>query len=47
MLARRHRLSAYEAAYLELALRRAVPLAALEQRLAEAARAAGAGTWSA
>jgi predicted nucleic acid-binding protein len=36
-----HRLSAYDAAYLELALREGVPLAALDPRLDAAARAAG------
>jgi len=37
-LARRHRLTVYEAAYLELAVREAVPLATLDAALAEAAR---------
>ena len=40
-LARRHRLSAYDAAYLELALRRGLPLASLDAQLAKAAAAAG------
>ena len=40
-LARAHNLSAYDAAYLELALRLVVPLATLDQRLDTAARAAG------
>jgi len=40
-LARSHRLSVYEAAYLELALRRGLPLATLDDRLAAAAAAAG------
>lgn len=40
-LARAYNLSAYDAAYLELALRLAVPLATLDQRLDVAARAAG------
>jgi predicted nucleic acid-binding protein len=38
-LARRHRLSVYDAAYLELAQREAVPLATLDTDLASAARA--------
>ena len=38
-LARRHRLSAYDALYLELALRLALPLATLDAALGEAARA--------
>lgn len=38
-LARRHRLSVYDAAYLELALRRHLPLATLDTALAAAARA--------
>ncbi len=40
-LARDHRLSGYDAAYLELALRRSLPLATLHQKLAAAARAVG------
>ena len=40
-LARRHRLTVYDASYLELALREAVPLATLDRPLAEAARAEG------
>ena len=36
-LARRHRLSVYDAAYLELALRDAIPFATLDQDLARAA----------
>jgi predicted nucleic acid-binding protein len=42
-LARAHALSAYDAAYLELARRRAVPLATLDRRLAAAAAAEGIG----
>ena len=38
-LARRHRLTVYDAAYLELALREALPLATLDEALANAARA--------
>ena len=40
-LARGHRLSAYDAAYLELALRRGLPLATLDDKLKAAASAAG------
>jgi predicted nucleic acid-binding protein len=38
ILARRHRLTVYDAAYLELALRKALPLASLDAQLAAAAR---------
>ena len=41
MLARVHKLSVYDAAYLELAQRRAAPLATLDRRLKAAAQAAG------
>lgn len=41
-LARRHRLTVYDAAYLELALRTALPLATLDAALATAARSEGA-----
>lgn len=40
-LARAHRLTVYDAAYLELARRLDAPLATLDQRLVAAARAAG------
>lgn len=40
-LARRHRLTVYDAAYLELALRESVPLGTLDAALAAAARAEG------
>jgi predicted nucleic acid-binding protein len=40
-LARAYRLSAYDAAYLELALRRGLPLATLDDKLRAAASAAG------
>jgi predicted nucleic acid-binding protein len=40
-LAERYRLSVYDAAYLELAQRRKLPLATLDQDLIKAARAAG------
>jgi predicted nucleic acid-binding protein len=40
-LAAKHRLTTYDAAYLELALRREVPLATLDQELRSAARAEG------
>jgi predicted nucleic acid-binding protein len=39
--ARRYRLSAYDAGYLELAMREALPLATLDAALRNAARAAG------
>ncbi len=38
-LARRHRLTVYDAAYLELAIRKALPLATLDTALMRAARA--------
>ncbi len=47
MLARRHRLTVYDAAYLELALRERLPLATLDARLDAAMRAedmSGPGT---
>jgi predicted nucleic acid-binding protein len=40
-LARQHNLTAYDAAYLELALRRHLPLATLDTALIKAARALG------
>jgi predicted nucleic acid-binding protein len=40
-LARLHNLSAYDAAYLELAMRRGLSLATLDQKLKDAARAVG------
>jgi predicted nucleic acid-binding protein len=40
-LADRHRLTAYDAAYLELALRRKLPLATLDHELIKAAKALG------
>jgi predicted nucleic acid-binding protein len=40
-LARRHRLTLYDAAYLELAQREAIPLATLDKELVTAARAEG------
>jgi predicted nucleic acid-binding protein len=40
-IAERHGLTSYDAAYLELAMRRALPLATLDRRLAEAARSEG------
>ena len=40
-LARRHRLTVYDAAYLELASRRAIPLATLDKELAAAAQREG------
>ena len=41
ILARKHRLTFYDAAYLELASREALPLATLDARLADAAAAEG------
>lgn len=43
-LARIHNLSAYDAAYLELALRKALPLATFDRALARAARSNGVET---
>jgi predicted nucleic acid-binding protein len=40
-LARTHKLSAYDAAYLELAMRRSLPLATLDEALKAAANTAG------
>jgi predicted nucleic acid-binding protein len=40
-LAQQHRLSAYDAAYLELAMRHGVPLATLDKELAAACRTTG------
>jgi predicted nucleic acid-binding protein len=40
-LGRLHKLSAYDAAYLELAIRQGLPLATLDDRLKDAATAAG------
>ena len=42
-LARGHNLSAYDAAYLELAIRRGVPLATNDEKLKRAAKAVGVG----
>jgi len=42
-LAMQHHLSTYDAAYLELALRRAIPLATLDSALITAARTCGVG----
>jgi predicted nucleic acid-binding protein len=44
-LARSHRLSVYDATYLELALRHGLPLATLDDALAAAATAAGVPTY--
>ena len=41
-LARGHSLTVYDAAYLEVAVRRSLPLATLDQRLVSAAKAIGA-----
>lgn len=43
LLARRHGLSAYDAAYLELAMRRGLPLATRDAALRRAARVIGIG----
>ena len=40
-LAKQHKLTVYDTAYLELALREAVPLATVDNRLADACKAAG------
>jgi predicted nucleic acid-binding protein len=40
-LARKHRLTAYDAAYLELAIRRSLPLASMDEALNKAAVASG------
>jgi predicted nucleic acid-binding protein len=42
-LADRHKLTAYDASYLELAMRLTVPIASSDKALAEAAHAAGIG----
>ena len=42
-LAERHRLTLYDAVYLELALRRGIPLATLDSELIAAAKAEGVG----
>jgi predicted nucleic acid-binding protein len=44
LLADRYRLTLYDAAYLELAQRRGLPLATLDQELISAAKASGAKT---
>lgn len=43
ILAREHRLTAYDSTYLELAIREGLPLATLDKELAYAAAAAGIG----
>jgi predicted nucleic acid-binding protein len=45
-LARMHQLSAYDAAYLDLAIRRGLPLACLDGKLKAAASAAGVSLFS-
>jgi len=40
-LARKHGLSAYDAAYLELAIRHRAPLSTLDEKLRRAAKVAG------
>jgi predicted nucleic acid-binding protein len=44
-LARRYKLSAYDAAYLELAMRTGLPIATLDTDLATAAHSAGVKVW--
>lgn len=46
-LARRHRLTVYDAAYLELAQRRQLPMATLDRELRAAAPHAGVVVWAA
>ena len=43
VLAERYALTVYDAAYLDLAMRQALPLASLDRRLVRAAEAAGVG----
>ena len=43
-IARSHNLTVYDAAYLEVAVRRSLPLATLDQRLSKAADAIGVST---
>lgn len=45
-LARRHHLSSYDAAYLELALREELPLVSLDKKLNAAAKKAAISLWS-
>jgi predicted nucleic acid-binding protein len=45
-LARQHQLSAYDAAYLELALRLGAPLATLDEALKKSAKAAGVAVYA-
>lgn len=45
LLAERHHLTVYDAAYLELALRRALPLATLDRELRTAAEAEAVVLW--
>jgi len=45
-LARAHKLTAYDAAYLELAIRRGLPLATLDKDLEKAARASGVSIYT-
>ncbi len=47
LLARRHSLTFYDAAYLEIAMRRTIPLATLDRELASAAKSAGVAVLSA
>ena len=45
-LARSHQLTVYDAAYLELALRRVLPLCTLDQQLVAAAPKSGVNLWA-
>lgn len=45
-LGRIHKLSTYDAAYLELAMREGLELATLDDQLKKAAKGAGVGVWS-
>lgn len=45
-LARRHGLTVYDAAYLELALRRGLELATTDHQLSRAAKASGVSLWT-
>jgi predicted nucleic acid-binding protein len=44
-LARKHQLTVYDAVYLELAQRKSLPLATVDQALARAARVIGVAIW--
>ncbi|MAA52056.1 MAG: PIN domain nuclease [Phycisphaerae bacterium] len=46
-IARQHQLTVYDAAYFEVAQRRAIPLCTLDRKLKDAAKNAGVGIWEA